>query len=100
MEADGDKGFLTVKEKQCRPKPNAEGIQTLLDQTAHGKISRRALLMRLVALGTIGALPAGLVDQVIAAGANQIALRGMLGKPFDYIIVGGGGAGNVECKVR
>jgi choline dehydrogenase len=98
MEADGDKGFLTVKEKQCRPKPNAEGIQTLLDQTAHGKISRRALLMRLVALGTIGARPAGLVDQVIAAGANQIALRGMLGKPFDYIIVGGGGAGCVVAR--
>lgn len=77
----------------------SEETQVLLDEVAHGRISRRIFLARLAAIGVVGtSFLAATINQVVAAGENQITQHRNLEQPFDYIIVGGGGAGCVVAR--
>jgi choline dehydrogenase len=74
---------------------SSEARQTLLDQVATGRLSRRNLLSIAGAAGLVGSLAPGLVDQAVAAGETQAANRGALKSSYDYIVVGAGAAGSI-----
>ncbi len=73
--------------------PSQEAMQTLLDQAAQGRLSRRRFMGLASALGLAGATSPMIVDTALAAGRNQAENRRALRRSYDYIVVGAGAAG-------
>jgi choline dehydrogenase len=74
---------------------SSEVRESLLDQAAFGRLSRRKFFTLLSAAGLARTFVPGLVEQAFAAGATQTANRAALRADYDYIVVGGGVAGCV-----
>ena len=72
-----------------------EAMQTLLDQVATGRLSRRGFLSLAGIAGFSGALGTASVQQALAAGENQTANQAKLEGAYDYIVVGAGASGAI-----
>jgi choline dehydrogenase len=73
----------------------SEYAQTLLDQVATGRLSRRRFLALAGALGLTACGSSPGADHAIAAGENQARNQGLGKGSYDYVIVGAGAAGCV-----
>jgi len=72
-----------------------EMMQSLLDQVASGRQSRRQFLNAAASAGLTAGLSAAAVDQAFAAGENQALNQVKLDGAYDYIVVGAGASGAV-----
>src|SRR6266446_5823972 len=71
-----------------------EAKQLLLDQLATGRLTRRRFLSMVGAATAAGAF-GPVLEQAVAAGANQEERRTSLQSHYDFIVVGAGAAGSV-----
>ena len=70
-----------------------EAVQALVDRASRGALDRRTLLSVAAALGVASLVGPGLIDDALAAGANQAGNREALKAAYDYVVVGAGAAG-------
>jgi choline dehydrogenase len=76
----------------------SEETQVLLDRAASGRLTRRSFLTLAGAAGAAGAaglLTGGLIEQALAAGANQARNQSRIKGSYDYIVVGAGASGSI-----
>ncbi|HEV2664458.1 MAG TPA: NAD(P)-binding protein, partial [Blastocatellia bacterium] len=72
-----------------------EALQSLLDQVAMGRLDRRKFVSMVGAAAATSMLGPSLLEQALAAGANQEERRASLQTHYDFIVVGAGAAGSV-----
>ncbi len=73
----------------------SEFVQTLLDQVASGRLSRRGFFALTGAAGLIACQSTPAAEHAVTAGENQTRNQALAKGSYDYIIVGGGAAGSV-----
>jgi choline dehydrogenase len=74
---------------------NNETIQSLLDQVASGRLSRRRFLTLAGTAGLATGLSGAAVHQAFAAGETQAANQAKLEGAYEYIVVGAGASGSI-----
>jgi len=72
-----------------------EALQSLLDQVAMGRLDRRKFVSMVGAAAATSMFGPSLLEQALAAGANQEERRASLQTHYDFIVVGAGAAGSV-----
>ncbi len=77
-----------------------ESLQSVLDQVACGRITRRAFFASLAGASAVALLGRAAVEEALAAGERQAKQAAALPNSFDLIVVGGGSSGCVGGGTR